>query len=266
MMKQALRTLSPPLYQFLRERYRKNTPYNRLARRIGRRLNWTVSAGPFVGMKYLPSACCERILPKILGSYEQELWPALGRLASLPVRTVINVGCAEGYYAVGLARLFPAATVYAFDLLSAARQATLRAADANGVGGRIRISGGCSAATLAGLPIEGALIAIDCEGAEFEILDPAIAPGLAASHLLVELHDMIDPRITPELLARFSATHEIEIVDAAERDAASFPVLAGLSAADQTTALDEGREWGGVPTHQQWAIFQPKRNGQEMPR
>src|SRR5689334_17519514 len=103
-LKQTIRSVSPTLYRFVRNRYRAQLPYNRLARRIGRRLNWIVDCGPFVGMRYLRSACCERILPKLLGSYEEELWPALRRLAALPIPAVVNVGCAEGYYAVGLAR------------------------------------------------------------------------------------------------------------------------------------------------------------------
>lgn len=217
-------------------------------------------------MKYLRSVCCERPLPKVLGSYEQELWVVLDRLASLPLRNVIDIGCAEGYYAVGLARLFPQAMVYAFDLLPEARNATMRAAEANGVAERLRIAGGCDAAALAQLPLDGALVVIDCEGAELDILDPAIAPGLAASHLLVELHDMIDPRITPTLRARFRATHEIEIIGAASRDARSFPTLAGLCAADQADALNEGRHWRGLPTKQQWGVFHPKQGVPESNR
>jgi hypothetical protein len=107
LMKQSLRAVSPSLYRLLRDRYREYAPYNRLVRHIAGGLDWNVESGPFAGMKYLPGFC-EGILPKLLGSYEQELWPALHSIASLPIQAVINIGCAEGYYAVGLARLLPA--------------------------------------------------------------------------------------------------------------------------------------------------------------
>jgi uncharacterized protein with ATP-grasp and redox domains len=90
--KRTLQVVSPTLYQFVRRRYRANLHYNRLVIRIGRRVHWTVDCGPFAGMKYQRSACCERVLPKLLGSYEQELWPVLRRLAALPISNVIDVG------------------------------------------------------------------------------------------------------------------------------------------------------------------------------
>jgi hypothetical protein len=254
-----LRVAAPPLYRFLHRYYRENTRYNRLARRIGRRLDWTVATGPFAGTKYVRNACCGRVLPKLVGSYEQELWPALGRIARLPISTVINIGCAEGYYATGLARILPEAMIHAFDCLDRARDATRLAAEANHSADRIHISGACDAAALAQLPLEGALIVMDCEGAEIEILDPELAPGLVGSWMLVELHDFLDSRITPALRRRFSGTHAIEIIHAAGRDASDFPALAGLSRAQQIMALDEDRQWHGVATQQAWAFLTPKQ-------
>ena len=262
LMKQSLRAVSPSLYRLLRDRYREYAPYNRLVQHIAGGLDWNVESGPFAGMKYLPGFC-EGILPKLLGSYEQELWPALHSIASLPIQAVINIGCAEGYYAVGLARLLPNATIYAFDCLPTARDATRRAAEVNHVTARIRIAGACDSATLATLPLEGALVVIDCEGAEFEILDPSVAPGLAASWLLVELHDFVDCRITPALRARFSSTHEIEIINAAVREPGLFPALAGLAAPQQTMALNEDRHWKGVPERSQWAFMAPRPRQKE---
>jgi len=258
-IKKTLRAVSPALYRFVRNRYRENTPYNRLARRVGRRLGWKVACGPFAGMKYLRGDCCERSLPKLLGSYEQELWPVLRRLRTMPVSAVINIGCAEGYYAVGLARLIPGIPVYAFDCLPSAREATRRAAEANGVAGRMRILGACDAATLSALPLAGALVVIDCEGAETDILDPSIAPGLRDSWILVELHDFVDPRITAALRARFDATHEVEMIGPIGRDPSAFPPVAGLKPEVQALALDEDRRWRGAPTPPTWAFMRPRR-------
>jgi protein-L-isoaspartate O-methyltransferase len=53
---------------------------------------------------------------KLLGAYEHSLHDVLLKPVSRQPDPIINVGCAEGYYAVGLARLLPDATVYAFDI------------------------------------------------------------------------------------------------------------------------------------------------------
>ncbi len=198
-------------------------------------------------------------MPKLLGSYEQELWPSLRHLASLPITHVINIGCAEGYYTAGLARLLPQATIHAFDCLETARESTRRMAAANSVSERVTIGGACDAVTLSRLPLQGAVVFIDCEGAEFDILDPVVAPGLAGSWLLVELHDFVDPRITPELRRRFGKTHQIEIIDAAPRHPRDFPSLSAFPPAQQRLALDENRNCHGIATHQQWAFMRPRR-------
>jgi hypothetical protein len=41
--------------------------------------------------------------PKFLGTYERELYSVIERAIELAPRYVLNIGCAEGFYAVGLA-------------------------------------------------------------------------------------------------------------------------------------------------------------------
>src|SRR5438094_9802013 len=71
----------------------------------------TVLNGPFRGLQY-PSAeaICSAILPKLLGSYEKELHCTIERLCNTDCSVVVDVGCAEGFYAVGFARRLKTAT------------------------------------------------------------------------------------------------------------------------------------------------------------
>ena len=73
--------------------------------------------GPFRGMKYPPReqwASCR--FEKIHGTYEHELHRLIAQLASSKkYKTIVNIGAAEGYYSVGLARLFPGAKVVSFE-------------------------------------------------------------------------------------------------------------------------------------------------------
>ena len=55
------------------------------------------------------------IYAKLLGSYELELEPVLKNLLTQNFTHLVNVGCDEGYYAVGIALFLPGINVIAFD-------------------------------------------------------------------------------------------------------------------------------------------------------
>ena len=76
----------------------------------------TVLDGPFKGMAYGDFAHGSPIIPKILGIYELELHPWVYDAIATNYDCVINVGCAEGYYAVGFAYARPGIEVFAFDI------------------------------------------------------------------------------------------------------------------------------------------------------
>ena len=103
----------------------------------------TVRHGPFAGMRY-PAAesVGSALFPKLLGSYEQELHPWVERLCHNHYTEVVDVGCAEGYYAVGLALRLPGARVYAFDVSPHAMRRCADMARLNGVLDRVTIGGG----------------------------------------------------------------------------------------------------------------------------
>ncbi len=59
-------------------------------------------------------AFCSAFHPKILGSYELEISKAVAYASSQPYSAIVDIGCAEGYYAVGLG-IRTGAAVFAFD-------------------------------------------------------------------------------------------------------------------------------------------------------
>lgn len=76
-----------------------------------------VRRGPFKGLKYpFLSAIYSAFFPKVLGYYEMELHPAIDILKQKQYTSILDVGCSEGYYAVGFARLFPHSKIVAYDL------------------------------------------------------------------------------------------------------------------------------------------------------
>lgn len=64
-----------------------------------------VKSGPFRGLQYIVAeSICSALVPKLLGSYESELHETLERLLCNDYDLVLDIGCAEGFYAVGIAK------------------------------------------------------------------------------------------------------------------------------------------------------------------
>src|ERR1035437_6444014 len=142
-----------------------------------------VQSGPFEGMR-LPREKAWResyLPPMLLGCYEEELHGVLTqqieRLKNWERSpNVVVVGCAEGYYAVGLARRLPKATVYALDRDAKALEIAAATAKDNGVSLKI------------GAPLNEVfaapdLIVMDCEGAEVDYLDLNTFPVLGGANI-----------------------------------------------------------------------------------
>jgi Met-10+ like-protein len=106
-------------------------------------------AGPFVGTRYRVGAVCSASVPKLLGTYERELQPEIEKLANERWSAVIDVGAAEGYYAVGFARRLRDVPVVAYEMDPHGR-ALLRAnAEENSVVESIDLREECTAAAFA---------------------------------------------------------------------------------------------------------------------
>lgn len=223
---------------------------------------WTVQAGLFAGMVVPGRACWGDgdLLPKLLGCYEAELHPSLASFVEAKPDLVIpdlviNVGAAEGYYAVGLARLLPDAFVHAFDSAPAATDICREAARLNGVESRMSIAGGCTPELLQLLlpRAHHPLLVCDCEGYEQELIDLRKVPALGGTTIVAECHDFIDASITQTLAERLGATHQLYAVREGARDPNSLAFLQPLNSLDRWLAVCEYR-----PCTMHWLVAQPK--------
>ncbi len=211
-----------------------------------------VSGGPFAGMAYIAEASEGGLAPRLIGTYEAELHPALMALAARGVDRVIDVGCAEGYYAVGLARLMPQARVEAYDIDPKARAACAELARRNDVAGRVEVRERFDVDAV-GEVGPRTLVFIDAEGAEADILTEAAPSALRRADLIVETHPGMRPGVTELLQARFAATHEVEVVRGRLK-----PAPAELADA-LPLPLDEFAatwEWRATPTP--WLVMRPR--------
>src|SRR3989344_3162520 len=81
---------------------------------------YKIHAGFFAGMRYLKTAYGSGLMPKLMGTYEAQVHPWLTNVGK-KYSTVLNIGSAEGDYAVGLAWKFPNLNVIAYDISPQAR-------------------------------------------------------------------------------------------------------------------------------------------------
>lgn len=193
-----------------------------VVRATGRR----VHTGPFAGMQFVERATWGAYIPKLLGTYELELHGYVERLIAKRPSHIIDIGGAEGYYAVGLLRRLPRARLVVFEQQADARQELARLAQMNAVEERLSIRESCDPAGLAAALREGIapFIVSDVEGYEAELLDPERIPGLREADLLIEVHDSRVAGCANLLCERFAPTHTVTRIPQQARTLADYPL------------------------------------------
>lgn len=212
----------------------------------------TVQTGPFAGMRYETDATEGALLPRLLGSYESELHPHIEALAAEGLDQIVDIGCAEGYYAVGFARMLPQLVVHAHDTDPRAQRACRALAELNGVSDRVKVGGAFTHADFEAFAGTRSLVFMDIEGGEGQLLDPARAPALRGLKILVETHPG-PTALCDEIAARFQDSHDIIRIDQSPKAAVLPPWFRTLSHLDQLIAMWEWRIWL-TP----WLVMRPK--------
>lgn len=240
-----------------------------VTRLVLRRSRERVIAGPFRGMALKLAPVSRRhLLSYVLGSAELELRGIIERIIAQRYASIVNVGAADGYYAVGLALRSPTSHVVAFEAQACLHPALTTVAHANGVAERISFRGLCDAPALTRALAEAegrTLVFMDIEGAEATVLDPTATPHLARADILVETHDIYAPGCTDTLITRFAATHAIERYAPRPRVLADFPAgflpaIPRLMPGIAVDLMDERR--GGA---QEWLFMVARHEGAGAP-
>lgn len=185
-----------------------------------------VLSGIFRGMKYHIDSVGSLLYPRILGTYERELFDAFVQINKNNYRLMIDVGAAEGYYAIGMAKLNKQLHVVAFEAQENGKNIIGQMAKKNDVSNRIEIQGFCSHKELNEQLSDknDVFILVDIEGGEEDLLMPEKVPGLKYATLLVEVHDCFSETVGDVLKSRFNATHRIEEIWETKRSVSDFPV------------------------------------------
>ncbi|MEJ6398159.1 class I SAM-dependent methyltransferase [Yoonia sp. 208BN28-4] len=208
-----------------------------------------VMSGPFEGMAYDTPASEGTRIARLLGCYEKSLAPVIEDIIATAPPLIIDVGCAEGFYAVGFATRLPDTIIWARDSNDAAIEKCQTLAETNGVAERVKTGGKLTHADFDICRAQPTTIICDIEGAEEALLDPDRAKGLRRADILVEVHDGMIPGLSDTLTERFEDTHTITRLERAFSSDSLPDWMDGFSDMDRLLAL---WEWRAGPTPWLW--------------
>ena len=232
-----------------------------LGQRISEAVNSTVAYGAFAGL----------VLPRtsrwsgadqgsmLLGMYEREVLEALCEM-SATCHYLIDVGAADGYYAVGglTSGLFD--RVVCFESDKGGQRIIAENAEMNGVRDRLTILGEAKgrfvqeACASAQIELSSTVLLVDIEGGEYDLLSEEVLVNLRQSRLIVELHrvDGVNADSEIALRRRLASNFKVTYVTQGARNPNQFPLLAGWSDDDRWLMCSESR--GKL---MEWALCEP---------
>lgn len=183
-----------------RAMWRKETVFERrlrVSQEVFDLLNGTVAYGPLKGLQLLNDSWwgSPDKASMLLGLYEREVLETLLSTGCRQKSFFIDVGAADGYYAVGLARNLYYQKCFCFEINEKGRKTIKENALKNGVANKVEIFGAADSDLYKALPHEclsDAVMLIDVEGAEFSILNADFLYQFRRSYIVIEIHNWVE--------------------------------------------------------------------------
>lgn len=186
----------------------------------------SVTGGPFKGMNYIEQSIGSSYITKLIGSYEEVLHDVVENLKRRDYTTIIDIGCAEGYYLVGLGIYNKKATLIGYDIEERALSLVQSLYNKNNLHNKLILLKECTFHDLSERITDNTLIICDSEGFEGYILNPEKCSSLKeVQTILIELHDFAYPNIKQILTDRFSSTHSVSTIIFKHANADNYPFL-----------------------------------------
>lgn len=220
-----------------------------------------VQYGLFRGMELGEESWWSRydVSTKILGVYEEHVLAKLGEFYSFSTAPFIDIGAADGYFAIGVAKSLPAEKVFAFEISERGRSVLKDNSQINGCLSAIEVGEEASYESVANILSEhgSAFVLIDIEGDEYELLNNEMLALLSSSTVIVELHPrkVTDgSRLQEKLMQNAAKYFETEILIRETYNPNMFEELSEFSDEDRLLAFSEGRKANGL-----WLALSPKQ-------
>ncbi|TAM03131.1 MAG: hypothetical protein EPN70_15180 [Paraburkholderia sp.] len=171
---------------------------------------------------------------KLLGLYEQEVCSLLDQLSESR-NTLVDLGGADGFYAVGMVAVGKYAESRCFEISNESRENLREIAAANGVSEKVHIYGEATpdfaqGLLAAGVDFSKSVVLVDIESAEFDVLTDECLYNLRNAHVIVEIHDFmliggVGKRKFADLLERVNKVFDTCEIKTGARDLSAIPIL-----------------------------------------
>ena len=179
-----------------------------------------------------------------LGFYEKEILEII--TANGPYDNFIDIGAADGYYAIGMLHSVMASRAICFEVSDKGRVAIRKNWQTNGSPGLLEILGEANEVTVSALsPVitTKSLVLIDIEGFEFELLTPKVVSILSKCDVIVEIHNWVEdfPNRYKSLLMTLDNYFRIEIVKRSDRNTVDCSLLRSFTDDNRLLVTSERR-------------------------
>lgn len=233
----------------------KTTAWNILKARYG----YTVAYGPFKGMQLAEDVWWSKNdrTTQLLGIYEERVFTKLRYFAQHGAKTFIDIGAADGYFAVGMAYSGIYKNVFAFEIEERGRESIKENSVKNGCSGLVHVSGEACFESINGLIDKEQMkeLLIDIEGGAYDFLSEEMLALLFGSFVICELHPfLIEDGVAAQnnLLERASTKFQTELIMRESYSPNSFSELSDLSDEERLIAVGEERA-----KNMQWLVLTP---------
>ena len=215
--------------------------------------NFTVQNGVFKNLKINKNISWGRgdIASKIYGFYENKIQKKLKELKK-PI--LIDIGAADGFFAIGCLHSKLSKYCYAFEQNETSRLALYKTAELNNVANQISIMGKVdNQVFLSLLPDEldlsMAVILCDIEGEEYNFFSETILKKLQKCNLIIEIHTEETISKEADLIKSAKKYFNVNIILDNNKDMSAVTTLHNLNDIDRNLISCEGRSYIGKWLH-----------------
>lgn len=238
----------------------------KISKNIAKKFNYTVQNGIFKGLKIQEKQWwgIGDVAIKCFGYYEIEVQNIIEKVQrENNLNTFIDIGGADGYFALGLVKnkIFEQSLI--FEISSLGRKSIKNGSRLNQVEDRISIYGEATQFNLAhilnenDIELKNTLLLCDIEGEEYNLINQDLLNFLRDSYIIIELHFFNNDLLSKknkflELLASY---HSLNIFNSLNRVINISSEFHLMDENERALLLSEGRSHIG-----EWVLLSPKKN------
>ena len=219
-----------------------------------------VAYGTFKGMKLSKNTYWSKndIITHILGVYEKHVLKKIIEFSKKGNYPFIDIGAADGYFAIGMAFSETFKKIYAFEIDEEGRRSLNRNIENNLCKDKVVVDIEANFETLKEIvdKNKSAVILIDIEGSEFDLLDDNLLQLLSNCYIVCELHPTLSANGFEKqnmLINNAKAFFDVSMIQRESYSPNKFSELNEFTDEERLIAFGEGRE-----NNMNWLILEPK--------